>query len=61
MTEKWVMIVWLSAGFYIPVGAFDTENDCYAAIDYAESGIKITCVRGIVEPEKKKRGSKRLR
>ena len=53
--EKWVMVVWLSGGMYLPVTAFDTEDDCYAAIQYIEPPMQVTCVKGIVEPERKSR------
>ena len=56
--EKWVMIVWFSAGFYLPVLAFDSEEKCYAAIEYVEPGVQFTCIRGELEKPRRKTRSR---
>jgi hypothetical protein len=55
--EKWVLIVWIASQLWLPVAAYNTEDECYAAMERleAEKQDRMSCVRGMVEQPMEKR------
>jgi len=55
---KWVLIIYIgSSQLYVPFAAYDTERECYAAMDEwtFEKGSHGVCMPGIMEEEPKRR------
>jgi hypothetical protein len=52
---KWVLIIYITADLSLPMTAFDTEDDCYAALAQWEfqPGVHGACLEATVMPEKK--------
>jgi hypothetical protein len=54
---KWVLIIYITADLPLPLTAYNTEAECYAALAEWEfqPGVHGTCLEGTVEPPEKKR------
>jgi hypothetical protein len=62
---KWILIIFIVKELWIPILAFDSEDECYAYIDQMElaPGMHVTCLPGVIEREqaKKKAAPRRMR
>jgi hypothetical protein len=52
---QWVLVVWLTGGFWLPVTSYETEAACVADLEKweFERGTRGVCLPGVIEAEPK--------
>jgi hypothetical protein len=54
---QWILIIFISSDLWVPMVAFDTEDQCYAALERWDitPPARATCLPGTIEPDRKPR------
>jgi len=60
---KWILIIFIASDLWTAVAAFDSEEDCYAALEEWDitPPARATCLPGVIEKESINANSKRKR
>jgi hypothetical protein len=54
---KWILIIYIATDLWLPKGAYNTEDQCYAALERMEikPPMRGTCLPGVIEKERRQK------